>query len=474
MTSPAAVAATGSGPSPSASSPSRDFILRARHVLTMGPAGQLRDGAVAIVDGRIAAVDEFTSVRSRFSDLPVIGDGSGIVTPGFVSAHGHFSEGLVTGIGETHTLWEWFVHVVEPIESFLTREMAYVGTLLKASEMALSGVTTVGDMFCAAPGTPAVTPGIVDALDLVGLRGDVSFGPADVPNIRSVDHIVTEHHALAEAAAGSRRTRFRVGLATIPSSSDTLLAATRTLLEDVGRLHVHLHEVREEVTATRSLRGASAIEFAAGLGLLEAQTVAAHCVWLSDEDIDLLRRHAVTVAHCPVSNMILASGVCQVPRLLREGVPVGLGVDGAASNDSQDMLETIKIAALLQKVHHHQADVLTAPAVLRMATLGGARALGIDNTVGSLEVGKSADLVWFSESSPSMAFVHDPYQAVVYCAGTRDVAGVWVEGERIVADAEILTTDIRAVLPHARELAVELATRAGLSSELAGVCSSER
>lgn len=469
MTRPAAVAGDQSDTSTSPA----NFVLRARHLLTMGPAGALRDSAVAVVDGRIAAVDTFAAVRDQFAALPVIGDGSGIITPGFVSCHGHFSEGLVTGIGETHTLWEWFVHVVEPIEAFLTREMAYVGTLLKVSEMALSGVTTVGDMFCSAPGSPAVTPGVVDALDQVGLRGDVSFGPADLPHTRSLDDIVAEHHALAEAAARSRRTRFRVGLATIPSSSDHLLAATRSMVNDVGRLHVHLQEVREEVTASRSQRGASSIEHAAALGLLDAQTVAAHCVWLSDNDIALLHRHGVAVAHCPVSNMILASGVCQVPRLLRERLPVGLGVDGAASNDAQDMLQTIKITALLQKVHHLQADALTAPAVLRMATLDGARALGVDDVAGSIEVGKDADLVWFAESSPSMAFVHDPYQAVVYCAGTRDVAGVWVQGERIVADAQILTADLAAVLPQARELAIELATRAGLSSELAGVRSSE-
>ncbi|MCM3886714.1 amidohydrolase family protein [Frankia sp. R82] len=462
VTAPASVAAARGG-----------FVLRARHVLTMGAQGQVRDGAVAVVDGRIAAVDDDATVRARFPDLPVLGDGGGILIPGLVSSHGHFSEGLVTGIGETHTLWEWFVHVVEPIEDVLTREMAYVGTLLKATELALSGVTTAADMFCSAPGTAPVTPGVVDALDQVGIRGDVSFGPSDLPHARPVDRILAEHHALAEAAERSRRTRFRVGLATVPASSDALLAATRSLLADVPRLHVHLHEVREEVTASRTSRRASSIEFAASLGLLDAQTVAAHCVWLSDADIALLRRHEVAVAHCPISNMILASGVCQVPRLLRERVPVGLGVDGAASNDSQNMLETVKAAALLQKVHHQQADILSAPAVLRMATLGGARALGLEDTIGSLEVGKAADLVLFAEASPSMAFVHDPYQAVVYCAGPRDIAGVWVDGERIVADARILTTDIAAVLPQARDLAVELATRAGLHSELAGIPSAD-
>ncbi|OHV19710.1 MULTISPECIES: amidohydrolase family protein [Parafrankia] len=443
-----------------------DFVVRARHVLTMGPRGHLRDAAVAVVGGRIAAVDTTADVRARFADLPVVGDGGGILIPGLVSAHGHFSEGLVTGIGETHTLWEWFVRVVEPIEGHLTRDMAYVGTLLKAAELACSGVTTVADMFCSAAGTTPVTPGVVDALDAVGLRGDVSFGPADSANPRPVAAVLAEHAALADAARNSRRTTFRVGLATVPSSSDELLDETARLVAETGRLHVHLHEIREEVTASRTTRGTGSIEFAARRGLLDAQVVAAHCVWLDDTDVELLRRHRVAVAHCPVSNMILASGVCQVPRLLRDGLTVALGVDGAASNDSQNMLETMKIAALLQKVHHLQATALTAPTVLRMATIEGARALGLADEVGSLEVGKAADLVYLAEASPSLALVHDPYQAVVYCASPRDVTGVWVAGERVVVDGRLATVDLGPVLPWARELAVELASRAGLDSEL--------
>jgi 5-methylthioadenosine/S-adenosylhomocysteine deaminase len=142
-------------------------------------------------------------------------------------------------------------------------------------------------------------------------------------------------------------------------------------------------------------------------------------------------------------------------------------VDGAASHDSQDMLETLKTAALLQKVHRLQATALTAPEVLHMATLGGARVLGIDDEVGSLEPGKSADLVLLPERSPSLANIHDPYQKVVFCASVRDVAQVWVAGEPIVADGRVLGVDVPGLLPHARELAVKLATDAGLDSELA-------
>jgi cytosine/adenosine deaminase-related metal-dependent hydrolase len=307
----------------------------------------------------------------------------------------------------------------------------------------------------------------VDALERLGLRGDVSYGAADRPNPLSLSAILDEQAALADAAAASRRSRFRVGLATVPESSDELVAATARLVADTGRFHVHLHEVREEVTQSRTTRGTGSIAFAERSGLLDGQTVAAHCVWLDDDDVDVLRRREVAVAHNPVSNMILASGVCPVPRLRREGVVVGLGLDGPASNDSQDMLETMKTAALLQKVHHLQATALTAPDVLDMATMGGATALGMADEIGSLEPGKAADLVWLPEHSPSLTAVHDPYQKLVYCASVRDIGRVWVGGEPVVADGKVLGVDLDDLLPRARELAIKLATDAGLDSELA-------
>ena len=450
-----------------ARTPARPQLVRARHVLTSGPAGHVRDGAVAVGGDRILDVGPYEALRARFPDAEVTGDGTGILTPGFVSTHGHYSEGLVTGIGETHTLWEWFVHVVGPIEPFLTPEIAYVGTLLKGAEAALSGVTTTADMFCHAPGPEPSTPGVVRALEQLGLRGDVSYGAQDDSNPRPLKLVLAEHEALAAAAAASARSRFRVGLATVPASSDELLGATAELLRDTPRLHVHLHEVREEVTQSRTTRGMGSVEYAARAGLLDAQVVAAHCVWLDDVDIDLFRRHDVAVAHNPVSNAILASGVAPVPRLLREGVTVGLGLDGPASNDSQDMLQTMKFAALLQKVHHLQATALTAPQVLELATLGGARALGLAAEVGSLEPGKQADLVLFAEASVSLSNVHDPYQELVYCASPRDVHTVWVAGEPVVAGGRVLGVDVEALLPQARELAVKLAVDAGLDSELA-------
>lgn len=447
----------------------RVLLVRGRHVLTcVTPDAHIRDGAVAVSAGRIRAVGPWSQLRDRYPDATVAGDGTGILTPGLVNCHGHFSEALVTGIGETLTLWEWFVGVVEPLEPHLTREMATIGTLLKAGEMALSGVTTVSDMFCHAPDADdPVTPGVVTALDQLGLRGEVAFGASDTANPRPLDAYLAEHHALADAAAASRRCRFRVGIATIPSASDPLLTATVRLAHEVGRVHTHFHEVREEVTEARIRYGTTSILHAERAGLLDAEVLGAHCVWVDDADLDALRRRDVRVTHNPVANMMLASGVCPVPRMLREGVTVGLGTDGPASNDSQNMAEVLKTAALLQKVHHLQATALTAPQVLAMATIGGARALGLERETGSLEEGKLADLALFDEHTPTLANIHDPWQKLVYCTAGREVSGLWVAGEQLIADGRLTTVNLDQLLPAARQLAAKLAQDAGLPSELA-------
>jgi cytosine/adenosine deaminase-related metal-dependent hydrolase len=199
---------------------------------------------------------------------------------------------------------------------------------------------------------------------------------------------------------------------------------------------------------------------------LDLETIYAHCVWLTEPDVSLLAGRPAAVAHNPVSNMILGSGVCPVPRLRAAGIPVGLGTDGAASNDSHDMLQVLKMTALLQKLESLDPSVLTARDALRMATIEGARALGMDDRIGSLEPGKLADVVHFTGSTTRLAYIHDPYQQLVYGAGPGDVANVWVGGNRVVDSGVLATVDEREVVNHARELAIDLFKRAHLEDVL--------
>ena len=441
-------------------------LVRARHVLTSSPAGRLDDAAVAIEGERIAALGPWPVLAAATPGPSVVGDGRGILLPGLVNCHGHFSEGLITGLGETMTLLEWIDRLIMAVAPHLTREMARVGTTLMGSLMVRSGVTTVNDMFVARPQPrEPVSVGVVEGLEALGLRGEVSYGAQDRRYPESPADIFIEHDALAEAAARSRRCRWRLGIATVMAQSEPLWEATLARARTGAPVHIHLHEVREEVTASRLAHGRTPIAHAAAAGLLDGPVVAAHCVWLTDDDVALLARHGVAVAHNPVSNMILGSGVCPVRRLERAGVAVGIGTDGPASNDAQDMLEAVKVAALLQKVHHLDPTAMTAPEVLTMATIGGARALGLDDRVGSIEVGKDADLALLA-FGPSLAGVHDPEQAVVYCTSGREVSDVWVAGERILADGALARVDEADLARRANELAGELAERSGLASAL--------
>ena len=325
----------------------RGVLIRGGYVLTSAEPALIENGAVRVVGEVIDEVGGWAELRARYPDDAVHGDRHAIVTPGFVNTHGHFSEALTTGIGEEYTLWEWIDRIVDPLAPHVDEAMAYTGTLLAGIQMLQTGITAANDMFVCDPREAPVTPGVVRALEEIGLRGVVSFGATDRRGT-ALGAILEEHAALCEAAEASRLSRFRVGIATIGAQSPRLFEASVGLAADHG-CHTHLHEVREEVTAVRSATGRSPIAQCAHLGLFEGATIAAHCVWVDEDDRDLLAEHRVGVAHNPVSNMILASGVCPVPALRRLGVNVGIGVDGPASNDRQDMLEAIKMTVLLQR-----------------------------------------------------------------------------------------------------------------------------
>lgn len=457
-------------------------LVRGGYVLTASSSEQtpamIRHGAVHIVDGRIAAVDTYDALRSAHPDIPVHGGPDDIVTPGFVNTHGHFSEGLITGIASHLTLWEWIHALIRPVSPFLDREKAYVGTLLAGAQMLMSGITTANDMFVAdpRPGAP-VTPGVVDALDELNLRGVVSFGAGDVGSTQGVQAEFDEHDALLEAARSSRLSTFRVGIGAVGGQSDEMFARSVDYATGGGHgVHIHLQEVREEVTATVQRTGVTAVAHCEREGLFRAPTLAAHCVWLDPQDRDILARNRVGVAHNPVSNMILASGVSPVTELRRMGIDVGIGVDGPASNDSQDMMQAIKSTALLARVHHQQATALSAVDTFEMATIGGARALRMEQTIGSLEPGKAADLVQFDGDCLALANIHDPYQAVVFAAGARDISSVWVNGECSVRDGVLTRVDAAEVVARSRPLAAQLVTAAGLPhlSDLAATAEGAR
>jgi len=451
--------------------PARERVLvGGAWVLTMGPAGDIRDGAVLIEDGAIAAVGAYDELRRTHPDATVVGDGTGVVIPGLVNTHTHLSEALIPGMGSNLTLFEWGRRVVTPAGSVLTRDMAREGTLLKSVELLHSGVTCVNDMFHHYRPRSFSSLGVVDGLTESGLRGYSAFGAEDAFEAFgggrfTVAEAIEEHQALAEAAEAAELVGFRLGVGTMLGSSDELLGATIAMAAERGwPVHTHLAEAREETIAARERWGRNSVEQATEVGLLALDVIAAHLVWLIERDVELLASFDIAGAHNPVANMILGSGVSPVPRLLAAGLRIGIGTDGAASNDSQNMLEALKMAALLHKVDHLDPAAFTAPAALRMATLGGAEALGMADTVGSLEPGKRADAVLLG-NTVELANVHDPYQQVVYCTSPRSVTDVWVDGRRLIEDGVPTTVDEAAQIAKCRPLASQLVKESGLVAD---------
>jgi len=440
-------------------------VIRAGHVLTMGPAGDITDGAVAFsgADGLIRAVGDYPSVSAAFPAAVTIGDSRDIVTPGFVNAHDHLSEGLISGMGETMSLYEWQDRLIKPVLEHLNRDLARAGAMLKAAEMIRSGITTVNDMFVHFnPGSYA-SLGVADGLDEVGLGGVICFGAGDMADPLPTSALLDEHEALHDRISRSANLGFRLGIGTIHGQTDGLFRQSIGLAARNGwKVHTHLAEVREEITEARLRYGTNTLGRGVREGLLDLDVIFAHCIWVNEPDIEVLTRHGASVAHNPLANMILASGVCPVPRLRAAGIPVALGTDGAASNDSHDMLQVMKCAALVQKLHHLDPLALTARDVMAMATIEGARALRADHRIGSLEAGKQADVVRFAGDGVRLAYVHDPYQQLAYCAGPGDISDVWVAGRHVLAGRKLMTFDETDIVAEARRCSADLATMAGL------------
>ncbi len=444
-------------------------LVRGAWVLAMAPDRELiRDGAVLLgSDGAIAAVGPAAELAAANPEADLIGDEHGIVLPGLVNAHTHLTESLITGMAEDATLFEWFARIINPAGSVITRDDMVIGTRLRAVEMLRSGITTVNEMSAYGNVGSLAALGAVDGLAEMGMRAQVSFGAADdFPGGPAVDAIMAEHEALADRIKGQELIGFRAGIATILALTDELFK--RTVEASVGNgwaVHTHAAEVREEVTQSRTRHGHGTIERAYEMGLFEVPVIAAHCVWCTPGDIGLLASKHATVAHNPVSNMLLGSGVMPLHQIRGAGIPVGLGTDGAASNDNQDMFAVLKIAGLLHKLSALDPAALTAPDVIRMATLEGARAMGLEDQVGSLEPGKRGDVVLLDGNQPELAAMHDPFQVVVNCATSRCVSDVWVDGKRRVSAGEVVGADVGGIVAEARAAAIELAKRAELGSE---------
>lgn len=434
-----------------------DWILSARWVVTMDPARRIIDnGAVAVRGSTIVAVGTRVEIEQQFNTKRKLHRAEAALMPGMVNTHTHAAMSLYRGLADDLVLQEWLEKFIFPAEARnTTAEFVRWGTRLAALEMLLSGTTTFCDMYY-------FEEEAAEAAKEAGIRavlGQTVIGfPA--PDAKTPEAALTRAEAFLKQYAADPLVTPAVAPHALYTNSDATLKAARALANAHGKpLVIHLSETKRENTDVIAKRRMSPTRVLDSLGLFTGGvTVAAHGVWLDARDIAILKQRGAGVAHCPSSNMKLSSGVAPVTQLIAAGVPVGLGTDGAAgSNNDLHLLEELELAGKLAKVHTGDPRALPARKLLEMATIDGARVLGLDKQIGSLEAGKLADLVIVGLDQPHSVPVFQPESALVYTAKPSDVRDVMVHGKLVVRNRRALTLDGPAILNKAREYRTAIA-----------------
>jgi 5-methylthioadenosine/S-adenosylhomocysteine deaminase len=448
-----------------------DLVVRNGLVVTMDDERSvIEDGAVVIDRGHIIAVGSSPDASGRYNPKKTIDAHRKAVLPGFVDTHHHFLQNFHKGTRDDLALLDWIDNVSVPrikvaVQDYLAGkyDIQLHASRLGCVDAVKSGITTILNMEW------ATHPSVIDVFEQAGIR---VIHTITMTNQWISEEVILPHDRLLSLAdellersrsSINGRISFRYGLACPNSCSVDLIKEVRALADrNQVPIHIHIAETEYEWNNIQDLFGTTPTGHLHNLGLLGPDVLGAHCIWLSDEDIEIFKRTGTKVAHNPECNMKVADGIAPISKMLGAGLVVSLGTDSCAVNDNMDMFEAMRTAAFLQKVTTMNPAVLPAPETLRMATLGGAEALGIEGDIGSLEPGKKADLIVVNLTESHMRPINKIENSLVYCANARDVETVICDGEVVMEDHKILTVDEEAWVANAVQYAYQRFTEAGI------------
>lgn len=425
-----------------------DLLIEAGYVVPVVPhAVILEDHAVAIRDDKIVDVLPAAEARQKYAATRTVRRPDAALIPGFVNAHTHNPMSLMRGVADDLPLKVWLQQHIWPIEgAVIGPEFVEAGCTHAVAEMLRCGTTTCNENYF----FPDVQARTYEAL---GFRARVGLPVIDFPTAWARDD--DEYFARAEAVHHGLASSRLVTTAMAPHAPYTVddenFARVRDMSEKLGiPVHLHLHETAQEVEQSIVDYGVRPIERLRRLGLINRDLIAVHMTQLTQEEIHLCSEHGVSVVHCPESNLKLASGFCPACALMKAGVNLAIGTDGVASNNDLDMIGETRTAAILAKAVADDASALSAPEALRAATLGGAKAMHLDHEIGSIEVGKQADLACIDLSSVETQPLYHVVSQIIYAASRNDVSDVWIAGKQKLEQRVLVGMDEQAVLANAR------------------------
>ena len=414
-----------------------DTLIEAKWIIPVEPSGViLNHHALAIDQGIICDILPIHDAQLRYHPKQTIALKDHVLIPGLINLHTHAAMTLMRGLADDVPLMEWLNQSIWPAESkHVNAQFVLDGTQLACAEMIRGGITCFNDMYffpesCA---QSAIISGIRAAIGLVVIDFPTSYAS-------DADDYLTKGLKLRDQFQQHSLLSFCLAPHAPYTVSDKTFSSVLTYSEQLNiPIHTHLHETKDEIRMSLASAGKRPLERLQHLGLLSPNLIGVHMVHLMDPEIKLIHQYNCSIAHCPSSNMKLASGFAPITSLLDQGVNIGLGTDGAASNNRLDMFEEMRLAAFLAKATSGRADALPAHQVLRMATLNGAHALGLGNMTGSLTIGKAADITAIDFSDLNLAPCYDPLSHIVYTASRDHVSHVWVNGRMLLQDKKLTT-----------------------------------
>jgi len=410
----------------------------------------IQNGFLGVLEDKIIYIGE---EPNDFSSDEIIDAKEGIVLPGFVNAHTHIPMSLLRGLAEDISLKQWLEKYIFPIEKRLNPELVYTGSLLSCAEMIMSGTTTFCDMYF-------FEDEVAKAAKEAGMRCLISEGLFDFPSPNyGVD--IEDGYRYTEWLIEKWKNDPLINVAVGPHTPYTCSEKILRKVKEIAERHnipiiIHLAETEAEIQEMKDIYGKSPIEYLNDLKILGPNLIAAHCVHLNKKDLELLKNNDVKVVHNPECNMKLASGISPVPEMLNMGICVALGTDGSASNNNLDLFQEMDTAAKLHKISKMDPSVMDAVTVVKMATIYGAKALGMEKIIGSLEVGKKADIIVLDTNKPHLVPLYNPFYSIVYSAIGADVIYSIINGKVVMREKELVTLDIERIIKDAKQWADQI------------------